>query len=155
MDNLTHTLIGVLVGETLAQTTSATAHGLPAAQRRNLFVTLTAIGSNLPDLDFIYSAITGNKLDYLLQHRGHTHTVVGALVTAALMFFASELWCRWRKWTLSRRDRIQLAALAALTLLLHIAMDFTNSYGVHPFWPGCTRWIALSRRCRRTRCAGT
>lgn len=141
MDNLTHTLIGVLVGETVAQTTSAIAHGLPARQRRNLFVTLTAIGSNLPDLDFIYSAITGNKLDYLLQHRGHTHTVVGALVTAALLFFACELWCRWRKWPLSRSDRIQLAALAALTLLLHIAMDSTNSYGVHPFWPFYNGWL--------------
>lgn len=141
MDNLTHTLIGVLVGETVAQTTPATTGGLPQQQRRNLFVTLMAIGSNLPDLDFLYSAITGNQLDYLLQHRGHTHTVVGALVTAGLLFVTCEAWCRWRKWTLSRADRLQIAGLTVLALLMHIAMDFTNSYGVHPFWPFYNGWL--------------
>lgn len=141
MDNLTHTLIGVLVGETAARTTSATAHGLPQQQRRNLFVTLTAIGSNLPDLDFLYSLATGNKLDYLLHHRGHTHTVVGALIAAALLCLACELWCRWRKWTVSGTDRMQIAGLALLALLLHIAMDFTNNYGVHPFWPFYNGWL--------------
>lgn len=141
MDNLTHTLIGVLAGETAARTTSASINGLPPQQRRNLFVTAMAVGSNLPDLDFVYPAITGNKLDYLLQHRGHTHTLVGALVIAALLFLACDLWCRWRKWTVSRRDRLHLASIAALALLLHIAMDFTNSYGVHPFWPFYNGWL--------------
>lgn len=141
MDNLTHTLIGVLVGETVARTTSATCDGLPQQQRRNLFVTLMAVGSNLPDLDFLYSAITGSKLDYLLQHRGHTHTVAGALIIAVLMFLACEAWCRWRKWTLSPRDRIHVASLTALALLMHIAMDFTNTYGVHPFWPFYNGWL--------------
>ena len=93
MDNFTHSLIGVLVGETIARTTQPTRDGLPQQQRRNLLVTLMAVGSNLPDLDFLYSAVTGNKLDYLLEHRGHTHTVVGALITAALMFFAAAGWC--------------------------------------------------------------
>ncbi len=27
------------------------------------------------------------------------------------------------------------------TPLLHIAMDFTNNYGVHPFWPVDNRWF--------------
>lgn len=141
MDNLTHTLIGVLVGETVAQTTSTTNGGLPQQQRRNLFVTLMAVSSNLPDLDFLYSAITGSKLDYLMQHRGHTHTVVGALVTAALTFAACGAWCRWRKWTLSRADRVQIAGLTVLALLMHIAMDFMNTYGVHPFWPFYNGWL--------------
>lgn len=141
MDNLTHTLIGVLVGETAAQTTSPTQGGLPQQQRRNLFVTLMGIGSNLPDLDFLQSAIHGTKLAYLLQHRGHTHTVIGALIAAALMVLICEAWCRWQKWTLSRTDRIQIAALCVLALLLHISMDFTNNYGVHPFWPFYNGWL--------------
>lgn len=141
MDNLTHSLVGVLVGDTLAETTPETRDGLPREQRRNLFVSLMVAGSNLPDLDFLQSAIRGDKIDYLLQHRGHTHTVVGALIMAALMLLASEAWCRWRRWTLSRTDRLQVAGLCTLALLLHVAMDFTNNYGVHPFWPFYNGWL--------------
>lgn len=141
MDNLTHSLVGVLVGDSLAEATPATCNGLPREQRRNLFVTLMVAGGNLPDLDFIQSALRGDKLDYLLQHRGYTHTVVGALIMAALMLLASEAWCRWRRWTLSRSDRLQIAGLCTLALLLHVAMDFTNNYGVHPFWPFYNGWL--------------
>lgn len=141
MDNLTHSLIGVLVGDTLAETTPATRDGLPQQQRRNLFVSLMLAGSNLPDLDFLQSVLRGDKIDYLLQHRGHTHTVVGALIMAALMLLASEAWCRWRRWSLSRTDRLQIAGLCTLALLLHVAMDFTNNYGVHPFWPFYDGWL--------------
>ncbi|HEY6641608.1 metal-dependent hydrolase [Povalibacter sp.] len=140
MDNFTHTLAGVLVGETLAQVTSPSPNGLSQQQRRNLLVTLMAVGSNLPDLDFLSSAFQGGKLDYLIEHRGHTHTVIGALVAAALLYIACEVWCRWRRWPLVRRDRWHLAGAATLSLLLHIAMDFTNNYGVHPFWPFDNDW---------------
>lgn len=141
MDNLTHTLAGVLLGETLARTTSADPTGLSQPQRRNLLVTLMAVGSNLPDLDFLSSAISGNKIEYLLEHRGYTHTVIGALVGAALLYVAGEAWCRWKRWPLATRDRVHFAAATLLALLLHIAMDFTNNYGVHPFWPVDNRWF--------------
>lgn len=141
MDNLTHSLVGVLVGDTLAETTPETRDGLPREQRRNLFVSLMVAGSNLPDLDFLQSVLSGNKIDYLLDHRGHTHTVVGALIMAVLMLLASEAWCRWRRWTLSRTDRLQIAGLCTLALLLHVGMDFTNNYGVHPFWPFYNGWL--------------
>ncbi len=100
-----------------------------------------AVGSNLPDLDFLSSALSGNKLDYLLEHRGHTHTVIGAVIIAALLYLACEAWCRWRKWPLVPRDRRQIAGAALLCLLLHIAMDSTNNYGVHPFWPFYNDWL--------------
>lgn len=141
MDNLTHTLIGTLVGETFARVTASGERGLAPAQRRNLLVAVAAIGSNLPDLDFIYPAITGGKLAYLLQHRGYTHTIIGALIAAAIVLLACEGWCRWRGWTLARSDRVQLGGIALFTLLLHIAMDFTNTYGVHPFWPFYNGWL--------------
>lgn len=141
MDNLTHTLIGALVGETVAQTTTPDPSGLPQQQRRNLYVWLTAIGSNLPDTDVLRSLVVHGKLDYLLHHRGVTHTIVGALLLAAMLLLAGELWCRWRRWRLSNTDRLQLAGLVALTLLLHVAMDFTNNYGVHPFWPFYDGWL--------------
>lgn len=141
MDNLTHTLIGALIGETAAQTTAPDPSGLPQQQRRNLYVWLTAIGSNLPDTDVLRSLFVDGKLDYLLHHRGLTHTVPGALLLAAMLLLAGELWCRWRRWRLSNADRLQLAGLAALALLLHVTMDFTNNYGVHPFWPFYDGWL--------------
>jgi inner membrane protein len=141
LDNLTHTLIGVLVGETIARTTRATHQGLEPQQRRNLLVTMMGVGSNLPDLDFVQSAISGGKIDYLLQHRGYTHTVIGGLLIAALLFLVSEAWCRWRRWSPSVTDRLQFMGIAVLALLLHVAMDFANNYGVHPFWPFYNGWL--------------
>ena len=141
MDNVTHTLIGVLVGETAAAITKPSSQGLSREQRRSLFVTTMAVGSNLPDLDFLYSTVTGSKLDYLLHHRGHTHTFVVAILIAAVLWLACELWARRRDLRLSRSDRVALIAIALLAPVLHIFMDMANNYGVHPWWPFDNRWI--------------
>jgi inner membrane protein len=140
MDNVTHTLIGALLGETIARTTQGDPRGLPGEVRRNVLVAAAAIGSNLPDVDVLYSFI-GGKLNYLLQHRGHSHTIIGALLLAIVTFAIA-------RWVLARRghapssqDLTWLAAVLAITPLLHIGMDFTNNYGVHPFWPLSKRWF--------------
>lgn len=140
MDNITHTLIGALLGETVARTTQPDPRGLPDQVRRNLLVATAAIGSNLPDVDVLYSFI-GGKVNYLLQHRGYSHTIVGALLLAAIAFAIA-------RWRLARRghsppprDVRWLGAVFAITPLLHIGMDFTNNYGVHPFWPLSNRWF--------------
>ncbi|MGH8185288.1 MAG: metal-dependent hydrolase [Steroidobacteraceae bacterium] len=140
MDNFTHTLIGTLVGEAIARATPADPRGLEAASRRNLIVALSAIGSNLPDSDLLYSFL-GAKVNYLLHHRGHTHTIAGALVLAGIVL-AIFLWVLKRRRSIaSARDRILLGAVLACTPLLHIGMDFTNNYGVHPFWPFDNDWF--------------
>ncbi len=36
---------------------------------------------------------------------------------------------------------MDLVAVLLLTPLLHIGMDFTNNYGVHPFWPLNNQWF--------------
>ncbi len=51
MDNLTHTLIGLIAGESVAQSTRAREPGLAPEVRRGLFIAIAAIGGNLPDLD--------------------------------------------------------------------------------------------------------
>lgn len=142
MDNLTHTLLGAIAGEAIARGTGACAGGLPQATRRNLFVTVAAVGSNLPDVDLLWTmrGITGDPLSYLIHHRGHTHTVVGCIGLAALLFAAALLWLRWRHHAVTRRDLGLLGAVAALGLFLHLGMDYLNSYGVHPFWPFDDRW---------------
>lgn len=141
MDNLTHTLVGLVVGETAARATRPDPAGVASEARRNLVVTLMAVGSNVPDLDFIPSRVLDSKLNYLLHHRGHTHTIIGALLLSLILYACCEAWCRWKRQPLSHRDRGQLLGIGLLASLLHIALDFTNSYGVHPFWPFDNRWF--------------
>jgi Predicted membrane-bound metal-dependent hydrolase (DUF457). len=140
MDNVTHTLIGALLGETVARTTQSDPRGLPGQVRRNLLVATAAIGSNLPDVDVLYSFI-GGKINYLLQHRGHSHTIIGALVLAAVAFAITRWQLTRRGHSPAPRDLRWLAGVFAITPLLHIGMDFTNNYGVHPFWPFANRWF--------------
>lgn len=141
MDNITHTLIGAMVGDIADRSLPRDAAGLPARTRRTLGIGLMIVGSNLPDADFLYSAVTGSKLDYLLQHRGHTHTIAGALILAAVMVGSLALWLRHRRIPWSSRDARYLFAIALFAPLLHIGLDFTNSYGVHPFWPLRNDWF--------------
>jgi inner membrane protein len=140
LDNVTHTLIGALVGETAARYAPAAATERQARIRRAMFLSVMIVGSNLPDSDLLYSLGTGNKLRYLLEHRGHTHTVVGAMLASVAMLIACALWQRCSRMSLSMRDRAWLIGLALLAPLLHIAMDACNSYGVHPWWPFDDRW---------------
>ncbi|HEV8331866.1 MAG TPA: metal-dependent hydrolase [Steroidobacteraceae bacterium] len=140
MDNVTHTLIGALLGETVARTTQPDPRGLPGEVRRNLLVATAAIGSNLPDVDLLYSFI-GGKINYLLQHRGYSHTIIGALVLAASAFAIARWGLKRRGHSPSPHDVRSLAGVFAFTPLLHIGMDFTNNYGVHPFWPISNRWL--------------
>lgn len=139
MDNLTHTMIGALAGEALARHLPHDAQGLQAETRRNLFVTLGAICSNLPDSDLLYSYMDG-KVSYLLHHRGHTHTLLGALALSALAWALTRLWLQRRQLKPSRQDCIWLAAIVFGAPLLHMGLDFTNNYGVHPFWPLDNAW---------------
>lgn len=140
MDNLTHTLLGALVGETAARYVPTARSVLGEDTRRSLYVTLTIAGSNLPDLDILYAGISGDKLGYLLHHRGHTHTVIGALMLGLLLYALALAWLRWRSIRHEQQDRWWLAAVALFAPLLHIAMDATNEYGVHPFWPFDNAW---------------
>jgi inner membrane protein len=75
-----------------------------------------------------------------LQHRGHTHTVIAALLIGLVLLTAVRLWHRWRGSSWSRSDATYLCSMALLAPLLHIGLDFTNSYGVHPFWPLDNHW---------------
>ena len=147
MENITHTLIGLAAGEAFARCTRpaedfATGRGLPQAARRSLFVTLAAIGGNAPDLDLAWSyAGSDRRLGYALEHRGYTHTVVGCLVLAGLLYAGAEWWMHRRGLAPTGRDRIQLGLVAVLGTMLHLGMDALNSYGVHPFWPFDNRWF--------------
>lgn len=142
MENLTHTLIGLAAGESFARCTRGTEAGLPQAARRTLFVVLAAIGGNAPDVDLAWSyTASDRRLGYMLEHRGYTHTVLGCLVLAALLYAGAEWWMHSRRLVPSARDRFHLALVAVFGTLLHLGMDTLNSYGVHPFWPFDSRWF--------------
>lgn len=139
MDNLTHTLISVLVAETVHRSVPPSAV-LSDRARRTVAITVMAVGGNLPDADVAYTTWAGSTIDYLLHHRGHTHTLPGALGLSVLLFGAVRLWWWRRKIQPSAADNWFLAGLSVLATLLHIGLDFTNSYGVHPFWPFDDHW---------------
>src|ERR1044071_366660 len=140
MDTLTHTLAGMLLGECAARSLPERRSTVPLDQRRRLYLPLLTVGSNLPDADFVYSLVTGSKLDYLLHHRGHSHTVIGLLIGTWLLYAGASAWLRRSQAQLTGLDRSWLAAACLLGPVLHVAMDATNTYGVHPFWPFDARW---------------
>lgn len=143
MDNLTHSLVGLVAGELIARTLRPTAAGLSDGSRRVALISIGVLGGNLPDSDLAWSmsAVTGDTLAYLLEHRGYTHTLPGCGLLAAGLFAATLGVLRWRGQRESVAERWLLAAMAVLAVLLHVAMDALNSYGVHPFWPWNNRWF--------------
>src|ERR1044072_9861234 len=126
MDNVTHTLIGALLGETVARSTQPDPRGLPGAVRRNLLVATAAIGSNLPDSDLLYSFI-GGKLNYLLHHRGHTHTILVALLLGLLTLAITRWWLRRRGLPASSQDYVLLPLVVAFLALLLLTVGFRNN----------------------------
>ena len=63
MDNLTHTIAGVLIGEGIARFVPAGHSALAPPQRRSLLVVLAAVCRTLPDADLLYTLASGHKLD--------------------------------------------------------------------------------------------
>ncbi len=114
---------------------------LPDGTFRRLLVVSLVAGSNLPDADLLYTSFGGGPLSYVLQHRGYTHTLVGALAGAALLWCACALWLRHRQLRATASEQLWIAAAGVTGVLLHLGMDYTNSYGVHPFWPFYNGWV--------------
>jgi inner membrane protein len=131
MDNITHSLIGAaLAGATVPR-------DAPPKQRRVFFIA-GIVAANLPDLDLLYTRITPPPLGYLIHHRGHTHTIVGLLVFAALIWLVTRLpQVREAIGTAGKR----FWALVGLALASHLIADGWNSYGIHPFFPLSNQWI--------------
>ncbi|MGC4086937.1 MAG: metal-dependent hydrolase [Polyangiaceae bacterium] len=137
MDNATHSLVGLLLAEAAILFRSrggrASSAGFVASARW-----LSVVANNLGDLDSLYARRLGGKLGYLLQHRGYTHTVPVALGMGML---AWAVWLGMRRRALSIAERWWLLGLSLCGVLLHIAFDALNNYGVHPFWPWYDEWL--------------
>jgi inner membrane protein len=139
MDNVTHALAGSLLAAATCHIVERTSGEPSVAFRRTAFV-VGVVMAELPDADLAYSgaALGMGKLGYLLHHRGHTHTVLFAIASAMVVW---GLVVALRR-DLRRREAARaLLALSIVSSLSHVLLDFTNSYGVHPWWPIENRWV--------------
>lgn len=142
MDNLTHAVVGLAVGELLQRSLAPEPDPLEQRVRHRLLLLAGALASNFPDLDLVFSPLLPKPLGYLLHHRGHTHTLLFALPQALLL--AALIWLLWpgarRLLARSALARRGFCLAIGMGFLLHLSMDFLNSYGIHPFYPFDTRW---------------
>jgi inner membrane protein len=138
MDNVTHALAGMLLADaTVEALTPRGSRPDPAFRNRARWA--SAIANNLPDLDFLYRGITPGRVGYLLHHRGHTHTFLVGMALGLGSFLVLRR--VWHSRSLGPRELRTLLALSLVGPLVHMAMDFSNNYGVHPLWPLYDGWF--------------
>lgn len=140
MDNLTHTLTGLLIADMAVSGSAWRTKAAPRQWFRDATFATSVLAHNLPDLDFVYTNITGGKLGYLLHHRGHTHTFLLALPQALLCYGLVVLVLRLARRRPSPLEHGIMLTVACLGPLFHLLMDYGNNYGIHPFWPFDNRW---------------
>lgn len=121
MDPLTHTATGLFLSR------AGLGRKLPHASW------ILALAANAPDIDII--ALAGGSLTYLDFHRHLTHSLAAMPAMALLAVLVVRAFARgpfpWlRAW---------LAALAAVAS--HLALDFTNVYGIRLLLPFSARWF--------------
>ncbi len=119
--------------------------GRAGLNRKTALATATlTLAAEAPDLD-VLSRFGGSAFG-LNHHRGFTHSFLGVpLVAAAVVGFIYLIWRvrgrRIRNPDLPPRWGL-LFGFACMAGLSHILLDFTNNYGVRPFWPFSERWVA-------------
>jgi inner membrane protein len=119
--------------------------GRAGLNRKTALATLTlTLAAEVPDLD-VLSGLRGRAFG-LAHHRGFTHSLLGVPLDAIVVVgFVYLVWrLRGRKTNnpnLPPRWGL-LFFFACLAGLSHILLDFTNNYGVRPFWPFSERWYS-------------
>jgi inner membrane protein len=152
MEPITHFLTGACIGRA----------GL---NRKTAYATLAAVlAAEAADVDILWSF--AGPVEELKHHRGITHTFIAAPVVAGVVVGAVWLLHRWRE---ARRQRKLAAAVAAdpgapipfrlqqqpvswawlyatalIAALSHLLLDWTNNYGLRPFFPFDRHWYAGS-----------
>jgi len=143
MDNMTHSLVGLALGELVDRALPAASDPARAQTRRRVLLVTGLLASNFPDLDLILTPLLPAPLGYLIHHRGHTHTLLYALPQVALLL--GLMWLLWpgarRLLREDGRARRAVLATALLGMVLHLSFDALNVYGVHPFAPFDGRWL--------------
>jgi inner membrane protein len=119
--------------------------GRAGLNRKSALATLTlTLAAEAPDLDVV-GRFRGPAFAFA-HHRGFTHSFVGVpLDSIVVIAFVYLIWrIRGRKTkdpNLPPRWGV-LFVYACLAGLSHILLDFTNNYGVRPFWPFSEKWYS-------------
>ncbi len=144
MEPVTHFLTGACIGRA----------GL---NRKTAYATLAAVlAAEAADID-IFWGLAG-PVEELKHHRGITHTFIAVPVVAAAAVGSVWLYDRWRQMRRSRKVEAldqNIKALptlhwgwlyltALISALSHLLLDWTNNYGLRPFYPFNPRWYAGS-----------
>ena len=132
MEPLTHFLTGACLGRA-------------GFNRRTALATLTmTLAAEAPDIDIL--ADFKSPVFEFAHHRGFTHSFLGLIPVCAAVVGVVYLLS-----LLSRKKLIDaplqprwglLFVFAYIAGLTHILLDFTNAYGVRPFWPFSEKWYS-------------
>lgn len=103
-----------------------------------------ALAAEAPDLDVLWS-FKGPVVGFA-HHRGFTHSFAGLILVCAVVI--GFMYLVWR--VRGRRTNIPnlpprwglLFLFAYVAGLSHILLDYTNNYGVRPFWPFWEKWYS-------------
>jgi inner membrane protein len=138
MEPVTHFLTGACIGRA----------GL---NRRTAYATFAAtLAAEAPDLDILWTF--DGPVAGLQHHRGITHTLIAAPVVAlAITGFVWLVDRAVNRIFQSRRNRAQtrqpirwlwVYLSSFLATLSHLLLDWTNNYGLRPFFPFNPRWYS-------------
>jgi inner membrane protein len=116
VDNLTHSLTGALV-----------AKAGPERHHTRIVFWVTVLAANIPDIDFVMQFF-GDRMFYMEQHRGVSHSILFALFFAALLAWIFSL-------TLKGARFKQLYVYVLAGILVHILFDLITSFGTMIFYP--------------------
>jgi inner membrane protein len=141
MEPVTHFLTGACIGRA----------GL---NRKTAYATLAAVlAAEAADMDTLWGL--AGPVEGLKHHRGITHTFIAVPVVAAVVVGVVWLFDRWRRSrssgkakTLNQNVGVPTAPLrlgwlyltALVAALSHLLLDWTNNYGLRPFFPFNPRW---------------
>jgi inner membrane protein len=133
MDNVTHSLVGAVLGQ------------MGLKRKSGLAMPTLIIAANIPDIDAVAVLLGGHQ--HLALRRGLTHGPI-AMVILPLLLWAAMLWFdRWQERRGKRPEKRLpihkgcLLALAYIGCLSHPAFDWLNSYGIRLLEPFSSQWF--------------
>lgn len=132
MDNLTHSLVGAVLGQ------------MGLKKKTGLAMPTLIIAANLPDID-AGCAIYG--IESLSMRRGVTHGPIALLLLPVLLWALMIGYDRWQERRGKRPSgrlpvhKGWLLALAYVGCLSHPALDWLNNYGIRLLEPFSHRWF--------------
>ena len=133
MDNLTHSLVGALIGQ------------MGLKRRTGLAMPTLIIAANIPDIDAVATLLGGQQ--HLALRRGLTHGPIAMLVLPLILWGIMLWFDRWQE-RRGKRPEIRLPvhkgwllALAYVGCLSHPLFDWFNSYGIRLLEPFSNQWF--------------